>query len=237
MTFDYRMGVPSNPLPHRQILARNQSKQFDAQLAKEIGERVRIILGAASVTAFAERVGISRQWLHDILSGRVPREASVATLSIISDTLGYSLEWLVTGKGMPNEQWSERTTLVCRVAPKFDARRKIQLAKVEGEFVLVSTSLLHGFKSNVAQLGVLGGKNVDLGPLVGRSGEVLVDLKDHKLVQNGVFLVQVEDRLLACRAAKARSIWLLSPTESISPETLIEDPRVLGRIRLVWKRV
>ena len=133
---------------------------------------------------------------------------------------------------MPNDRWSEKTTLVCRVAPKISARKKINLVKVEGEFVLVQTSLLHGVDADAAQLGVLGGENVDL-----QSDEILVDLKDHKLVNNGMFLAQINDRLLACRALKAQSVWLLSSTETISPETMFEDHRLLGRIRLVWKRV
>jgi transcriptional regulator with XRE-family HTH domain len=225
------------PPAHRPMSPRKQHKPFDERLAKEIGQRVRTIIGDESVIAFSERLGISRPWLHDILSGRVP--PSVETLSVIADNLGYNLDWLRTGKGMPNDRWREKgkTTLVCRVAPKFDARRQIKLERVKGEFVWLSTSLLHGFQSDRAQLGVLGGENIDLGPLVGHSGEVLVDLRDHRLVNNGVFLAQVEDRLLACRAAKARSLWLLSPTESISPEALIEEPRILGRIRFVWKPV
>src|ERR1700731_630737 len=39
------------------------------------------LLGLECVTAFSKRIGVSRQWLHDILSGRVPREASLATIS------------------------------------------------------------------------------------------------------------------------------------------------------------
>lgn len=185
----------------------------------------------------AARLGISRQWLHGILGGQVPREASVATLSSISDTLGYSLEWLVTGKGMPNDQWKEKTTLISRVVPKFDARRKISLVKVEEGMVLVPNTFLPSLEADPAQWGVLGGENLGLGPIVGRSDEVLVDLKDHKLVNNGLFLVQVEDDLLAARAVKVRRTWLLIPTENVTPETLVKDPRPLGRIRLVWKRV
>jgi transcriptional regulator with XRE-family HTH domain len=214
---------------------RKQHKPFDERLAKEIGQRVRKVLGDESVTAFTERLGISRQWFHDILSGRVP--PSVETLSVMADNLGYSLDWLRTGKGMPNDRWSEKTTLICRVAPEFGARGKIKLVKRKSDLVLVPTSILRGFEADIDYLGVLGGENVDLGPLIGQSDEILVDLKDHQLVNNGLFLAQVQDRLLACRAVKARSVWFLSPTENISPETLIDDHRLLGRIRLVWKKV
>jgi hypothetical protein len=105
------------------------------------------------------------------------------------------------------------------------------------KLVLVQTSHLDGVDADAAHLGILGGENVDLGPLVGRSDEVLVDLKDHALVNNGLFIAQVEERLLVCRANKAHSFWLLSPAESVTPESLIEDYRVLGRIWLIWKRV
>jgi len=220
---------------HGQMSSRKQNKPFDERLAKEIGQRVRSIIGQESVSAFTQRLGINRPWLHDILSGRVA--PSVETLSVIADNLGYSLDWLRTGKGMPNAQWSDKTTLVCRVVPKLDTRRKIKLVKVEGDLVLVRNSLLRDFKADISQLGVLAGEDGDLGPLVGHSDEILLDLKDHKLANSGLFLAQVGDRLLACRAFKAQSVWLLSSTESINPETLIQDYRVLGRIRLVWKRV
>jgi transcriptional regulator with XRE-family HTH domain len=214
---------------------RKQHKLFDERLAKEIGQRVRIILGNESVTAFTERLGISRPWFHDILSGRVP--PSLETLSVIADNLGYSLDWLRTGKGMPNDQWSPKTTLVCRFAPKTNARKKISLERVEGELVLVRTSLLRGFEANIADLGVLAGENVDLGSLVGHSDEVLVDLKDQAFVRNGLFIAQVRDRVLACRAIKAHSVWLMSPDEYVTAGSLIGEYRILGRIRLIWKRV
>jgi transcriptional regulator with XRE-family HTH domain len=199
--------------------------------------RVRIVIGKASVTAFASRLGISRQWLHDILSGRVSPEASVATLSNISDTMGYSLEWLMTGKGMPEDRWNEKTTLVPRLEPKISAGKKISLEMCESELVLLLTSALHGFEAHVSDLGVLRGEIVDMGPLVGPSDEVLVDLRDHQLVNNGLFVAQVEQRLLACRAIKARSAWVLSSSENITSESLITDFRILGRIRLIWKLV
>jgi len=212
-------------------------KQFDVRQAKEVGERVRIILGNESVVAFAKRLGISRQWLHDILSGRVSHEASVATLSGIGDIMGYSLEWLMTGKGMPNDRWGAKTMLVPRFVPKANARKKITLAMVEGELVLIPTSLLEGTEANISDLGVVAGKDVDMRPLIGRSDEVLVDFKDQKLVHDGLFMIQVRDRLLASRAVKAHAVWLLSPDEGISADTVTEDYRILGRIRLIWKRV
>jgi transcriptional regulator with XRE-family HTH domain len=216
---------------------RKQQKPFDERLAKEIGQRVRIILEneSVSVTAFTERLGISRTWFHDILSGRVP--PSLETMSVLTDNLGYSLDWLRTGKGMPSDRWSGETTLVRRLALKTSARKKISLERIEGELALVPTSLLAGFEADLADLGVLGGENVDLGPLIGHSDEVLVDLKDHTLVKNGLFIARVKERLLACRAIKARSVWLLSPTENPTTESLIGDYRILGRIRLIWKRV
>jgi hypothetical protein len=106
---------------------------------------------------------------------------------------------------------------VYRLAPKLGARKKIGLERIEDELALLPTSFLSGFEADVADLGVLGAESVDLGPLIGRSDEVLVDPKDHTLVRNGLFIAQVKERLLACRAIKAHSVWLLSPTESLAP--------------------
>jgi transcriptional regulator with XRE-family HTH domain len=212
-------------------------RQFDARQAKEIGERLRELLGKESITGFAKRVGVSRQWLHDILSGRASPDASLATMSTIGDVLGYSWEWLVTGKGIPNDQWSGGTTLVRRLAPKTGARKQISLERIASESALVPTYFLTSFEADLADLGVLRAENIDLGPLTGPSDEVLVDLKDRTLIKNGLFIAQVRGGLLACRAIKADSVWVLSPTESLIPESLIADYRILGRIRLIWKRV
>ena len=53
-----------------------------------------------------------------------------------------------------------------------------------------------------------------MGSLIGHSDEVLIDLKDHTLVGNALFIVQVEERLLVCNAIKAQSTYLLGPTEA-----------------------
>lgn len=214
---------------------RKQTKPFNEQQAKEIGQRVRLIIGNESISSFTQRLGIDRSWLHDILSGRVP--PSLETLSVMADNLGCSLDWLRTGKGMPGAEWSEKTTLVSRVAPKSDAGGEIKLVKVEGGLVLVQNSLLSDLEADASELGVLAGQSGGAGPMIGHSDEILLDLKDHKLANNGLFLAQVGDRLLACRAFKAQSVWLLSPSESITPETLIQDYRIVARIRLVWKKV
>lgn len=214
---------------------RKPSKPFDEQWAQEIGQRVRSIIGNESISSFSQRLGIDRSWVHDILGGRVP--PSLETLSVMTDKLGFSLDWLRTGRGMPNAEWSEKTSLVPRVVAKSDADGKIDLVKVKDDLVLVQNSLLTGLEREVSELGVLAGQSADVGPMIGHSDEILLDLKDHKLVNNGFFLAQVGTRLLACRAFKAQSIWLLSPTETINPATLMQDYRILGRIRLVWKRV
>jgi transcriptional regulator with XRE-family HTH domain len=218
--------------------SRKKEKLSEEPQAEEIGKRLRILIGNESITAFSGRLGISRQWLHDILSGRVQREQSIATLSSIADTLGYSLEWLVTGKGMPNDRWSAETALVSRLVPATDIRKKITLKKIDGELVLVPVSLLSGVKSSVDNLGVLTGQSVDTRPLIGLSDEILVDLADHALVEDGLFLVQVRDRLQARRAIRTEnSDWLLSSDANSAASSFVTGGyRVLGRIRLIWKR-
>lgn len=64
-----------------------------------------------------------------------------------------------------NHQFREKTAFVRRYATKTNARKKISLEGVGAEFVLVSTSFLDRFQADVLNLGVLGGKNLDLGPL------------------------------------------------------------------------
>jgi hypothetical protein len=99
------------------------------------------------------------------------------------------------------------------------------------------TCLPRGIEADVANFGVLAGGGLDLGSLLGHSDEVLIDLKEHTPVGNALFIVQVEERLLVCNAIKAQSTLLLSPTENLTPASLIADYRIIGRIRLIWKRV
>jgi hypothetical protein len=127
--------------------------------------------------------------------------------------------------------------LVSRFVPQTNARKKIILATVEVEVVLAPTSFFGRLRGKHQRFRRYTGKDLDVRPFVGLSDQVLVDLKDHNLVNDGLFIAQVRGRVLACRAIKAHSVWLLSPDEYVKAGSLVGEFRILGRIRLIWKRV
>jgi hypothetical protein len=91
--------------------SRNQHKHLeDARQAKKIGERVRFSL-EMQASRFSPSA-MAYRGRGSTISERpgIPR-SDHRYLSSIADHLGCSLEWLVTGKGMPNDQWSKKTAL------------------------------------------------------------------------------------------------------------------------------
>lgn len=63
------------------------------------GKRLKMLRGSANGTAFAEKLGISRQTLYRYERGeRVPDVGFIQTVCALT---GASLEWLVSGTGAP----------------------------------------------------------------------------------------------------------------------------------------
>ena len=84
-------------------------------------------------------------------------------------------------------------------------------------------SLLSDLEANVNDLGVLSGENPDMRPLLGPSDDVLVDLKDHKLVKDGLFIAQVQDRLVRGASPSLNCCHCSSEAAPIS--TVIHDEK------------
>jgi transcriptional regulator with XRE-family HTH domain len=220
--------------------SQDHKKRTTGRTAEMVGQRLRSILENTAVSVFAKRVGVSRQWLHDILSGKIPPESSIGTLSSIADTMGYNLDWLVTGKGMPSDKWTEQTTLLPRLAVQKGARGAAALKIMEGETVLISSGIMNELHVARHSVGVALGSDVGLSAGSGGSDELLVDLDDRKLTEGGLFLVQVRGQILVRRAlATEEGQWLLS-SEGLAGSVgsvLSTGYKVIGRIRFIWKRL
>ena len=66
----------------------------------EISLRLKEIVNESSLTqtAIAEKVGINRQYLYQLLSGR--NNPSTEVLIKLSDLFGVNLHWLIKGEGV-----------------------------------------------------------------------------------------------------------------------------------------
>lgn len=72
--------------------------QFRFQRAEsELRERVREIVGAESVAAFARRCGFSETLVRKYLRGSLPSSANLTKMATVA---GVTVDWLATGQGV-----------------------------------------------------------------------------------------------------------------------------------------
>jgi transcriptional regulator with XRE-family HTH domain len=203
----------------------------------QIAERVQVLMGDMDVRSFAERVGVSRSFIYDILAGR---PASIAILSDISDNMGCNWRWLVTGEGMPSEHWKQTTTLVPRLASSATGRAKE--LKTTGQHVLFATQLLTELGIAPTEAAVFSVLDADMAPILNQSDDALVHLSDQRLSQGNLFLVGIGGVVTIRRAFSSDGgiSWnLIAERQSAQQISISAKTRykIYGRIRWIGHRV
>ena len=139
-----------------------------------IAERLRSIMAGENVISFAQRVGVSRASIYNVLDGK---SVSLAILSKILDTTGYSWTWLITGKGMPSTHWEQATTLVPRLK-YVEVEHGSRTLQPTGRHKLFETELLQELGLSPDDAGVISVSDADMAPLMNPSDDVLIHLKE-----------------------------------------------------------
>ncbi|WP_414473222.1 LexA family transcriptional regulator [Microvirga sp. M2] len=216
-------------------------KPLEAGADKDLSRRLRLIIAGESIASFARRVGVSRQWLHDILNGR---PVSLATLSSIADSTGYSLEWLARGKGMPSGALEERLELVPRLRVQIDQSDVVTFSLADGPPVVVPSELFIQLGMEVENAGVLAAPDDGMSPIIGTADDILIDQSDRKLVDGAIYVVLAAGRLSTRRAVQTEEgTWVfLSEDSRKKPISLIrgaasENLSIGGRVRFVWRKL
>ena len=200
--------------------------------------RVRALIGESDVRSFAKKVGVSKTFIYDILGGK---PASIAILSDIADNAGYNWRWLVTGEGMPSEQWEQTTTLVPRLAllPKTGRSKEL---KQTGQHMLFATQLLTELGIAPAEAAIFTVSDGDMSPVLNLADDALIHLAEQRLSQGNIFVIGIAGRITIRRAfsADGGASWsLTAERQGVQPIPVSAKSRcrVYGRVRWIGHRL
>jgi transcriptional regulator with XRE-family HTH domain len=203
-------------------------------------QRLRAVIGNESIASFARRVGVSRQWLHDILNGK---PVSLATLSSIADSTGYNLDWLARGKGMPSGTLEGQFELVPRFAARVDADGRVEISVADEPPLTIPSALFNQHNIDVANVGVLAAPDNGMFPIICAGDDVLIDRYDRNPTDGGVYIVAIAGCLALRRAVQTQGAWVfLSEDPKQQPlvavqSALSEPVSVGGRVRFLWRSI
>lgn len=185
-------------------------------------------LGSESIAAWAARLGVERSYLYRILRGeRIPSLAIMWTVCTHSE---MSLEWLLSGQGMPSRELATRTLVV----PYLDITPDGKFVAT-GERDVVNAKKAGGM--NVQHAGYVVAPDDGLEPRVMRGDGLLIEAPASALVDGGVYLVRSGGEILIRRAAiTTTGQWVMlqeNPVGRARP-ALGASLEELGVVARVW---
>lgn len=218
-----------------------------------LADRIKVLIGAGSANAFARKSGIGESSLRQYLAGGIP---SATIAARIAHAGGVSLDWLVNG-----EEETDRATSIAQVAraeastptgdqipPEFALVPRLDVEVSAGGGAVnhaEETSQMLAFRSDwlhrngispihAKALTVLGDS---MEPTLSSGDVILIDTKVSDVVQPGIYVIRVDDRLLVKRIQPifGGALKLISENPVYSPEDIPADKAdqlaVIGLVR------
>lgn len=218
-----------------------QLNSLEAGTDKDFPQRLRVIIGAESIASFARRVGVSRSWLHDVLNGR---PASLATLSSIADSTGYTLDWLAWGQGMPSRALVGRVAIVSRLIAQIGNDKTLMFSIADAPPVIVDSELFTELKIDAANAGVLAAPDDEMSPTIWAMDDLLIDQSDREPVDGAIYVVSLSGRLTTRRAVQVKQgNWVFvsgdpgkKPAGSMGGAAS-ENLSIGGRVAFIWRKL
>lgn len=204
--------------------------------ARGFAERLELALGGREKGVIARRARIAPSTFTKYLGGT--SEPGAFKVARLAESLGVSLAWLLTGKGLPNA-----AAAGYHGVPVYDVKLAAgcatfaEGAKVIGEAPIDLDLLRQLGRTNAEGLGMLEADGDSMEPTIPDGARVLIDLRDTRL-REGVFAFRLDDELRVKRLRRlAEGIEVLSDNPRYEPERLegheLERFAVIGRVRWV----
>lgn len=195
-------------------------------------DRIRSALKGEAPYVFAKRAGIGKSYMYEVLGGT--KAPSLAFFSSIAENAGVSSDWLISGRGMPNEGWNRRTALIPRLVIGMDA------SLVDGgDQVLVEVGRLAGIPS--AKAAVISAPDNGTAPMIEIGDDLIVEIDPAGIVDGQVYIICNSS---GCIIRQLKTIGpdnvIMLPGSSNSPHVSIENfsaetHKIRARIAAVWK--
>lgn len=181
---------------------------------------------------FARRAGIGKSYMYEVLGGT--KAPSLAFFSSIAEIAGVRSDWLISGRGMPNEGWNGRTALIPRLEIGTDA------SLIDGgNQVLVEIDRLGGIPPTKA--AAISAPDSGMAPLIEIGDDLIVELEPAGIVDGQVYLIRASERYLLRKlktAGENNVIMLSGPNNSSEVAVEIfseENQKIHSRIAIIWK--
>ncbi|MGX9980846.1 hypothetical protein [Methylobacterium fujisawaense] len=170
--------------------------------------------------------------MYEVLGGT--KAPSLAFFSAIAEATGVRSDWLISGRGMPNEGWNGRTALIPRLEIGTDA------SPIDGgNQVLVEIDRLAGIPPTKA--AVISAPENGMAPMIEIGDDLLVELEPAGIVDGQVFLIRDSERFLLrkLKIIGDNHIIMLSGSNNSSNVSIenfsVEKQKIHARIAVIWK--
>lgn len=204
----------------------------DVFAARGFAERLEAALGRQEKGVIARRSRIAPSTLTKYLSGTA--EPGAFKAARLAESLGVSVTWLLSGKGLPNAEAAGYVGV-----PIYDVRLAAgaasfaEGAQVIGEAPFDYALLRQLGRQSAEGLGVVECDGDSMEPTIPDGSRVLLDLKDTRL-REGIFGFRIDDELRIKRLRRTGDgVEIISDNPRYPPELLrgsdLERFAVIGR--------
>lgn len=200
----------------------------------EVGyaDRIRSVLKGEAPYVFARRAGIGKSYMYEVLGGT--KAPSLAFFSAIAEVAGVRSEWLISGRGMPNEGWNGRTALIPCLEISTDA------SPIDGgNQLLVEIDRLAGIPPTKA--AAISAPDSGMAPMIEIGDELLVELDPSGIVDGQLYLIHNSNRFIIrkLKIVDGTNVIMLSGPQ-ISSDVSVENfsplsHKIHARIAVIWK--
>jgi len=212
-----------------------------------LADRLESAMNGMSASRLSQISGVSEGTVRNILSGTMPR---IDNLEKICDALGYSLWWMVKGKGPEKQCDLDRHLDSDDIGIEFTTVAQYDVEASGGHGSIVHTEPEIGklaFRKawlekkglTVEQLAVIRIKGNSMFPTIRDAALVLIDTKQESFSDDGIYVLQYDGYLIAKRLqrdALTNGVLIKSDnsdyeTQTITPEQL-DQLYIIGRV--IW---
>ncbi|WP_157861897.1 hypothetical protein [Methylobacterium sp. Leaf361] len=197
-------------------------------------DRIRSVLNGEAPYVFARRAGIGKSYMYEVLGGT--KAPSLAFFSSIAETAGVRSDWLISGRGMPNEGWNGRTALI----PRLEIGTNASLID-GGDQVLVEIDRLAGISP--AKAAAISAPDSGMAPMIEIGDDLIVELEPSGIVDGQVYLIRSSASyiLRKLKTIDDNNIIMISGSNSpasVSIETYSAGTNEIhARVAAIWKKL
>lgn len=166
--------------------------------------RIRSALNGEVPYSFAKRASIGKSYMYEVLGGT--KAPSLAFFSALAETSGVRAEWLISGRGMPNDAWNDRTALVNRLEIG-----KSPVPVYNGKQVLVETDSLNGILP--AKVAIICASDDSMAPAIEAGDDLLIEVSPVEIISGHIYLIFRSGKLVVRRIWKADEESLLETSD------------------------